>query len=168
MRWRWLLAALALAACEPREVPGAAGEMPAESPEAVRQARERREIRQKSGCVAPWPSGAREAVESVQKAAAAGNAAALRPFMASELTWSFGGDADAGQAIKHWRQNPEVLREMAAILARGCVVQETPEGASERIVCPPEYESQSGYLGYRAGFERRGEVWKMTFFVQGD
>jgi hypothetical protein len=40
-----------------------------------------------------------------------------------------------------------------------------PEGY---VVCPPEYETDPEYLGYRAGFRLQDDGWKMVFFVAGD
>jgi hypothetical protein len=154
-------ALLALLACspEPRPVPAAEPD-----PAAVAAAEARREIRQEASCEAPLPSGAAETLDGVRRAAASGNPRALRPWMAKEFTWSFGGDADAGQAIEAWSRDPRALRELAAILDRGCVERaEKPE-----IVCPLEYETEPEYLGYRAGFRLQDDGWKMVFFVAGD
>lgn len=110
------------------------------------------------------PEEAEAAVLAVRKAAESGDLEALRPWMADGFSWSFGGDLDADQAIARWRDRPEVLRDLVAVIDRGCVAGQE----AERVICPPEYGSDPGYLGYRAGFVRRPEGWRMTFFIAGD
>lgn len=155
---------LMLLACSPEPPPP-----PAAEPDPVAAAEARREIRQETSCEAPLPPGVAETVDGVRRAAAAGNPKALRPWMAREFTWSFGGDADADQAIEAWSRDPQALRELAAVIDRGCVERADEQGMREgSIVCPPEYETDPEYLGYRAGFRLQDDGWKMIFFVAGD
>ena len=159
-------ALLALLACGPEPPPAPATDP---DPAAILAAEARREIRQDTSCEAPLPPGAAETLDGVRRAAAGGNPKALRPWMAQEFTWSFGGDADAGQAIEAWSRDPRALRELAAVLDRGCVERAgEPEMREGAIVCPPEYETDPEYLGYRAGFRLQDDGWKMIFFVAGD
>ncbi|HEX7183889.1 MAG TPA: hypothetical protein VF756_18815 [Thermoanaerobaculia bacterium] len=126
------------------------------------------ELRQKKAaypaCLPELPPGAEEALVAVQLAAEAGDLAALRPWLADDLNWSFGAEPGAAGALAHWREHPEELRELAAVLERGCLAEED----GPRVVCPVEYLTEPNFLGRRAGFVRTPAGWRMIFFVAGD
>lgn len=107
----------------------------------------RREKAETLACFPELPPGAEQALHSIQAAAEAGDLKALRPWLATDVNWS-----------------PEVLRELAATLDRGCLEDET----GQRVVCPPEYRNNPNYLGWRAGIERHPQGWRLAFFVAGD
>jgi hypothetical protein len=158
---------LLLAACAPGETADPPVPDPLPTPlttVATPGAAARREKTETLTCFPELPPGAEEALLSIRTAAEAGDLEALRGWLAGDVNWSFGGEAGADRAIRHWREHPEVLRELVATLDRGCLEDET----GRRVTCPPEYRRDPSYLGWRAGLERRPDGWRMTFFVAGD
>lgn len=98
-------------------------------------------------CFPELPPGAEQALLSIQAAAEAGDLDTLRGWV----------DGEAGS-------NPETLRELAAVLDRGCLEDES----GERVVCPPEYRRDPAYPGWRARLERRPGGWRLASFAAGD
>jgi hypothetical protein len=109
------------------------------------------------------PKAAAKRVAEVHTAAAGRDYTALRRTMANNLSWSFGGEPGADQAIHMWRADSSILAKLVEVLEAGCHSE-----SERRVTCPPAYSQQPGYLGYRAGFELIGGDWKMIFFVTGD
>lgn len=107
----------------------------------------------------PIPADARAVIREVRTAAKTKNLPALRRLMASEFTWSFGGDGDADQAIEAWKRDPAAIRELYRITGGRCAFM----GDKENIQCPPN----AGYQ-YRAGFTKTERGWRMSYFVAGD
>lgn len=124
----------------------------------------RREKTAELTCFPELPPGAEPALLAIRTAAEAGDLQALRGWLSERINWSFGGEAGAERAIQHWRQRPELLRELVTTLDRGCLEDES----RQRVVCPPEYRHEPGYLGWRAGIERQPQGWRLAFFVAGD
>jgi hypothetical protein len=112
----------------------------------------------------PIPEDAAEAVRAVRRAAAKRDVAALRTLIADDITWSFGAAPGADGAIAMWQADGTQLEAMVKVLDGGCRLDE----AGAQVTCPPAYTESPGYLGHRAGFEKRGQAWKLTFFVSGD
>lgn len=110
----------------------------------------RREKAAELTCLPELPPGAEAALLAIQTAAEAGDLKALRGWLAEGVTAKF--------------EDPEVLRELAAILERGCIEDES----GKRVVCPPEYRHDPNHPGWRAGIERQPQGWRLTFFVKGD
>jgi hypothetical protein len=100
------------------------------------------------------------AVARVRLAAREGNWDRLRSMMAQEFVWSFGGDADADQALEEWRRRPQHLEQLAKLLAGKCA----PSADGQRLSCPPDPQG----TGLRAGFELTQGRWLLSYFVAGD
>jgi hypothetical protein len=78
--------------------------------------------------------------------------------MIREFQWSFGGDNDAEQALDAWKGDPKYLRNLARVTAQSC------RFITRAIIeCPAKAAK-----GYRAGFARTPEGWRMRYFVAGD
>jgi hypothetical protein len=112
----------------------------------------------------PIPEDAAEAVRAVRRAAAKRDFAGLRKLLADDLVWSFGGEPSADEAIVLWQADGTQLEAMVKVLDAGCRIDDP----KQQVTCPPAYTETPGYLGHRAGFEKRGKAWKLTFFVSGD
>lgn len=80
---------------------------------------------------------------------------ALRPLMDPQFTWSFGGDADADQALGEWAKDPKLLTKLRTALTGACKPQK------DSLTC-------AGKSGPRAVFEKRDGCWRWTSFVEGD
>jgi hypothetical protein len=104
------------------------------------------------------PADVRATVVQLQAAAEASDFATLRSLMTDAFTWSFGGDADADQAITAWRVDPGYLTALRATLARGCRLLDQNE-----VECPGR-----GDGGFRAGLVRTSSGWRMQYLVEGD
>lgn len=115
-------------------------------------------------CFPELPPGAEDALRAVRDAAGRGDFQALRGWLADDVNWSFGATPGAEGAIAEWRKKPQILRELVAVLDRGCLA----DTDSALVSCPPEHTTAAEYLGWRAGFARRGPAWRMVFFVAGD
>ena len=109
------------------------------------------------------PKAAAKRLAEVHTAASARDFTALRRTMANNLSWSFGAEPSADQAIHMWRADSAILTKLVEVLEAGCHSE-----SERRVTCPPAYSQQPGYLGYRAGLELIGDEWKMIFFVTGD
>jgi hypothetical protein len=112
----------------------------------------------------PIPAEAADAVAAALKAARKRNLGALRALMVEDFTWSFGGSASADEAMAMWQADGTIIERLIGVLEAGCRADE----AKTAVTCPPAYTETPGYLGYRAGFVRRGDAWRMSFFVSGD
>lgn len=103
----------------------------------------------------PLPPGAKAVIQSVHAAAGQQRHTALQRLMAPEFVWSFGGDADAQQAIAAWKAD---LRALHRVTGAPCVA--LPDGSVE-------YPRQAGRAA-RARFEPTAQGWRMVSFVAGD
>jgi hypothetical protein len=106
----------------------------------------------------PLPPGAKAVIQSVHAAAGQQRHAALQRLMAPEFVWSFGGDADAQQAIAAWKADPKALKALHRATGMPCAA--LPDGGVE---CP----RQAGRAA-RACFEPTAQGWRMVSFVAGD
>lgn len=91
--------------------------------------------------------------------AAAGNKAplkALRPLMDDAFTWSFGGDADADQAVAEWAKDAKLPQAVRAAVTGKCKV------TKDDVTCEPKKP------GPRLVLEKRDGCWRWTAFVSGD
>lgn len=106
----------------------------------------------------PVPSEAVEIVSKVHSAAARQDYVTLRSNMATEFTWSFGGDADIEQALAEWKKDVKYLKGLAKATEAKC-------GWIDLGIyqCP----AKAG-LAFRAGFKQVEGRWKMVYFVAGD
>lgn len=105
------------------------------------------------------PPEAHAVIRRVHAAATTKDFSVLRALMVKEFTWSFGGDGDADQAIEAWKGDVSTVRQLVRVTGRRCSFH----GSNERIQCPPK----AGY-GYRAGFMKTEQGWRMSYFVAGD
>lgn len=103
------------------------------------------------------PKAAANTILTVQNAAATRNFGILKQTMVDEFVWSFGGDGDANQALNAWRKERKYLRNLARVTASRC------EWREDLIECP-----KNAGTGYRAGFKKTGDCWRMIYFVAGD
>jgi hypothetical protein len=78
--------------------------------------------------------------------------------MVSEFVWSFGGDANAEQAIQAWKADRSILKELYRVTGQDCIAK--PDNTIE---CP-----KNAGTGYRAGFKKTHDGWRMFYFVAGD
>ena len=97
-------------------------------------------------CLPELPPGAEAALVAIQKAAEAGDMAALRGWLAP------------GVEIR-----PGMLKKLAATLDQGCLEDES----GQRVVCPPAFQRNPRYKGSRAVIERRPQGWRLTMFHPG-
>ena len=106
----------------------------------------------------PLPPGATAVIQAVHMAAGQQRHAALQRLMASEFVWSFGGDADAQQAIAAWKADPKALKALYRVTGAPCAAL-----AHGSVECP----RQAGRAA-RARFELTAQGWRMVSFVAGD
>jgi len=104
------------------------------------------------------PAAAVKVIYRVHQAAAVRDVSALEKLMVPEFTWSFGGDADAKQALAAWKRRPMAFRKLREVTAKRCILQ-----ADGSIECP-----RGAGTGYRAGFIQTAAGWRMAYFVAGD
>jgi hypothetical protein len=91
--------------------------------------------------------------------AAAGNKLplkALRPLMEESFTWSFGGDADADQAVTEWAKDEKLPQAIRAAITGKC------KTAKDNVTCEPKKP------GPRLVLEKNDGCWRWTAFVAGD
>ena len=106
----------------------------------------------------PLPPGATAVSHAVHTAAGQQRHAALQRLMAPEFVWSFGGDADAQQAMATWKADPKALKALHRATGMPCAA--LPDGSVE---CP-----RSAGRAARARFEFTAQGWRMVSFVEGD
>jgi hypothetical protein len=111
-----------------------------------------------SAGAASIPNDAHNVIQKVRASAEKNDFPALRRLMVRDFQWSFGGDADAEQALSEWKADPRYMRNLARVTAQSCRFL-----TREIIECP----GKAG-KGYRAGFARTSEGWRMRYFVAGD
>ena len=103
------------------------------------------------------PPQAKALIKQVNRLSAKGDLVGLRSLMVSEFTWSFGGDANADQAISNWRENPKQLQALAKATSKQCELK------GKYVECP-----RNAGMSLRAGFAETKTGWRMTYFVEGD
>ena len=106
----------------------------------------------------PLPPGATAVIHAVHTAAGQQRHAALQRLMAPEFVWSFGGYADAQQAMATWKADPKALKALHRATGMPCAA--LPDGSVE---CP-----RSAGRAARARFEFTAQGWRMVSFVEGD
>ena len=106
----------------------------------------------------PPPSGAKEVIARVNRAARQKDYAALRADMAQAFTWSFGGDSSAEQAIDEWKKQPRYMLQLGRVTQAKCTYRK-----DKYVECP----ANAG-ASFRAGFKLSEGQWKMVYFVEGD
>jgi hypothetical protein len=107
------------------------------------------------------PAGADKVVAEVERAATTRDVGALRRHMVDDFVWSLGSEPSAEMAVVTWQADPSRLAELARALEGGCAAVEG------ELVCP-SVAAAGDFTGYRVGFARRGDAWKMTYFVEGE
>lgn len=89
---------------------------------------------------------------------------ALKGIMAKSISYSFGTTkTDPDSAIKYIEKN-KLWKKFDEILSKGYVFSKDING----YVSPPDYVKVEGYMGYRAGFTKEKDCWKLIFFIAGD
>jgi hypothetical protein len=111
-----------------------------------------------STLAAPISIEAQSVISKVHTAAKKKDTVALKKLMVTEFVWSFGGDSNAEQAIQAWKADKSILKKMYLATGQDCI-----EKPDHSIECP----KNSG-IGYRAGFKKTNEGWRMFYFVAGD
>ncbi|MGV3582399.1 MAG: hypothetical protein ACO1N8_08820 [Methylophilus sp.] len=104
------------------------------------------------------PQEAKCVISQVHAAAKQQDTKALKMLMTTKFIWSFGGDADAKQALQAWQENPDAFKQLYRITGMNCIVIE-----QDAIECP-----KNAGLTYRAGFIKTPHGWLMEYFVEGD
>lgn len=90
--------------------------------------------------------------------------AALKAVMAKSISFSFGTTkTDPDSAIKYIEKN-NLWAKFDEILSKGYIFSKDLNG----YVSPPDYVKVEGYMGYRAGFTKEKNCWKLIFFIAGD
>lgn len=80
---------------------------------------------------------------------------ALRPLMDPQFTWSFGGDADADQAVSEWAKDPAFSKTLRAAVTGACKVTKSD------VTCAAK-------KGPRLQLEKKDGCWRWTAFVSGE
>ncbi len=89
---------------------------------------------------------------------------ALKGVMSKNISFSFGTTkTDPDSAIKFIEKN-KLWSKFDEILNKGYVYSKDLKG----YVSPPDYVNVEGYMGYRAGFTKEKDCWKLIFFITGD
>jgi hypothetical protein len=113
--------------------------------------------------VAAW-SGLAEFALSIRDAAESHDLQALRPVMAYDFSFGFIGMQTIEHAFSAWiGENFVTLTRLPALLDRGLASRDG------RIwTAPPEFLTDPGYSGLRAGFRRRADGrWEWIYLIQG-
>lgn len=104
------------------------------------------------------PQEAKRVIAQVHIAAKQQDTKTLKKLMTTKFIWSFGGDADATQALQAWQENPSAFKQLYRITGMSCIVIE-----QDAIECP-----KNAGMTYRAGFIKTPQGWLMEYFVEGD
>lgn len=104
------------------------------------------------------PQDAKRVIDHVHIAAKQQDTKALKKLMITKFIWSFGGDADATQALQAWQENPSAFKQLYRITGMDCIAIE-----QDAIECP-----KNAGMTYRAGFIKTPQGWLMEYFVAGD
>ncbi len=80
---------------------------------------------------------------------------ALRRLMEQSFTWSFGGDRDADQAVREWKEHTDLLAGLGKALSGSCKREE------QSLTCQAKGTP-------RLVLELQGKCWRWTAFVAGD
>ena len=104
------------------------------------------------------PPDARRVIEDVHRAAGARNFARLQRLLSADFMGSFAaGEQSAAEGMKRFREDPELLRELARATAKPCRFD------GQVVECP-----RDAGPALRAGFEMRAGGWRMIYFVAGE
>jgi len=103
------------------------------------------------------PADARAVIQAVHDATAKKDYDALSRHMAKDFQWSVAGEGDVREAMRAWKSNPKYLRNLLRVTSRPCGIR-----GEEIVECP----AKAG-KGFRAGFEKTPQGWRMTYFVEG-
>jgi hypothetical protein len=104
------------------------------------------------------PQEAKRVISQVHIAAKQQDTKTLKKLMITKFIWSFGGDADATQALQAWQENPSAFKQLYRITGMNCIAIE-----QDAIECP-----KNAGMTYRAGFIKTPQGWLMEYFVEGD
>ncbi len=108
------------------------------------------------------PATASKMVGTVFRAIRSRDMATLRSSMAEDLQWSLGDAGNADVALALWQADTTSLDALSKVLEAGCAAG---DGAIT-VSCPVAYSSSPNYSGFRAIFEERKGVWKLTAFLR--
>jgi len=110
----------------------------------------------------PIAPDAAKRIGAVKQAISRRDIDALRPQLATDVTWSLGGAPGVEDALAMWQADPAILEAMTTVIDAGC------RGDEAAVVCPPAASETPGYTGWRLTVTRRDDGWLVTGFVQGD
>jgi hypothetical protein len=111
-----------------------------------------------SSLAAPISIEAQSVISKVHTAAKEKDTVTLKKLMVTEFIWSFGGDGNAEQAIQAWKADKSIFKKLYRVTGEGCITK-----PDHSIECP-----KNAGTGYRAGFKKTTEGWRMFYFVAGD
>ncbi len=100
------------------------------------------------------PAGAGQVVSQVHDAAKARDAKALRAHMPETFSSPTAEDAPSDNVVTVWTADPTELSVLQAVLAGGCVYDQT----QELVTCPKEAGE------FRASFRKVGDTWRFVAF----
>lgn len=92
----------------------------------------------------------------------------LSRHMAGEFSYSFGMPPSREGALERFRQQPELLGQMAEVLEQECASKAIADAAW--YICPAAAVDESiQYYGWRAGFRQAAnDTWEFVWFIAGD
>jgi hypothetical protein len=115
------------------------------------------------------PPAAAQTVARVHDAAKRAAANDLRPLLARDFVWSLAAEPGADGALIAWNADPQILRNLAKLLAAGCGLrQRRGEGDDANLIaCPAGATPDSEDIAPRAGFAHIGGVWRFAWYLGG-
>lgn len=92
----------------------------------------------------------------------------LSRHMADEFSYSFGTSPSRADALARFREEPELLDNMAEVLGQDCASKAIAGQAW--FICPAAAANEAiQYFGWRAGFRRQEDYsWEFVWFIAGD
>lgn len=104
----------------------------------------------------------------IADAAEARDHATLSAHMADAFSYSFGLEPSRQGALARYREEPELLDELARVLHEECATKAL--GTENWYVCPAAAADESqAYYGWRAGFRQQDDgAWEFVWFIAGD
>lgn len=103
------------------------------------------------------PQEAAAVIQQVLRAAQQREFTRLRALMIREFLFEFVHPSDADAAIEAFKENPDYLRELAAVLKQGCFAWRRSD-----VTCPGK-----GGMGLSVGFTLTPDGWRLYSFVTG-
>jgi hypothetical protein len=105
------------------------------------------------------PAAAAKRLAEIKDALAHRDYASLKTQLADDVQWSLGGGSGADTAMAMWQADPALFDTMAATLA-SCAAD-----GDKKVACPGGTPAPKAY---QLVIEPRGDVWRVTAFVQAE